>query len=197
MKHKRGSLKILIEEILRTDRPDTVEDLTRLVQKRRKDVSSERVVSIVESLKEEGRIELGVLLPWAETFFDYLKLWPENRSFYLVVMATFATILAIRVLPDTYPLVVFRWVVGAVFVLYLPGYTVIQALFPAEGELDDIVRFALSIGLSLGVTPLIGLLLNYTPWGIRLDPIVVSLSLFVMVLSLLGAYRKYKRLKWG
>jgi len=195
MKHKRGSLKILIEEILRTDRPDTVEDLTRLVQKRRKDVSSERVVSIVESLKEEGRIELGVLLPWAETFFDYLKLWPENRSFYLVVMATFATILAIRVLPDTYPLVVFRWVAGSIFVLYLPGYTMIQALFPAKEELDEIERFALSIGLSLAVTPLIGLLLNYTPWGIRLNPIVISLSLFVMALTILGAYRKYKRLK--
>jgi len=197
MKHNQGSLEILIEEILRTDRPDTVEDLIRLVQERRKDVSSERVVSIVESMKEEGRIELGVPLPKVETFFEYLKLSSENRWFHLVVMATFATLLAIYVLPDTYPIVVFRWVAGAVFLLYLPGYTVIRALFPAKEELDELVRFVLSIGLSLAVTPLVGLLLNYTPWGIRLDPIVVSLSLFVMVLSLLGAYRKYKRLKWG
>jgi len=194
MKHKQGSLKILIMEILRADRPDTVEDLTRLIQKRRKGVSSERVVSIVESLKEEGRIELG-LLPWAETFFEYLQSWPENRWFYLVIMATFATILTICILPDTYPLVVFRWVAGSIFVLYLPGYTMIQALFPAKEELDEIERFALSIGLSLAVTPLIGLLLNYTPWGIRLNPIVISLSLFVMALTILGAYRKYKRLK--
>jgi uncharacterized membrane protein len=44
-------------------------------------------------------------------------------------------------------------------------------------------RVALSLGLSLAVVPLIGLVLNYTPWGIRLTPILVSLALFIAVCS--------------
>lgn len=38
---------------------------------------------------------------------------------------------------------------------------------------------------------MIGLLLNYTPWGIRVDPIVVSLCLFTIAIGFVGVYRKY------
>ena len=112
--------------------------------------------------------------------------------FYLVALAALATFLAIYVLPSTYPLIVLRWIVGSIFVLFLPGYVTIQALFPEGKELDNIERFALTIGLSLAITPLIGLLLNYTPWGIRLDPIVAALSIFTLGIAITGTLRKYK-----
>ncbi len=35
----------------------------------------------------------------------------------------------------------------------------------------------------MAVVPLIGLVLNYTPWGIRLTPILMSLALFIAVCS--------------
>ena len=63
---------------------------------------------------------------------------------------------------------------GLLMVLFVPGYTLIAALFPKIGDLDGIERTALSFGLSIAVVPLIGLGLNYTPWGIRLIPVVVS-----------------------
>jgi uncharacterized membrane protein len=72
--------------------------------------------------------------------------------------------------------------VGLVMVLFLPGYALIAALFPRDDDLDGIERVALSFGLSIAVVPLIGLGLNYTPWGIRLTPVVVSLSIFTIVL---------------
>ncbi|MGB3943467.1 MAG: DUF1616 domain-containing protein, partial [Methanothrix sp.] len=56
--------------------------------------------------------------------------------------------------------------VGLVMVLFLPGYALIAALFPRDDDLDGIERVALSFGLSIAVVPLIGLGLNYTPWGI-------------------------------
>lgn len=43
-------------------------------------------------------------------------------------------------------------VVGSVFVLFLPGYSLIRALFGSR-ELDNIERFALSVGLSLALVP--------------------------------------------
>jgi uncharacterized membrane protein len=72
--------------------------------------------------------------------------------------------------------------VGLIMVLFLPGYALIAALFPRDDDLDGIERVALSFGLSIAVVPLIGLGLNYTPWGIRLTPVVVSLSIFTIAL---------------
>ncbi|KJR98053.1 MAG: hypothetical protein VR68_12105 [Peptococcaceae bacterium BRH_c4a] len=83
-----------------------------------------------------------------------------------------------------------RVALGLPFVLFFPGYTLIAALFPGREDLDGIERVALSFGLSIAVVPLIGLLLNYTPWGIRLYPILFSLNLFVLAMSVLGWYRR-------
>ena len=68
----------------------------------------------------------------------------------------------------------------------------ILALFPAYEDLDGIERIALSFGLSIAVTPLLGLILNYTPWGIRLYPILLTLSLFVMAMTAVAVYRRSK-----
>jgi len=75
-------------------------------------------------------------------------------------------------------------------VLFIPGYALIAALFPTDEDLDLIERIALSFGLSIAVVPLIGLGLNYTPWGIRLDPIVLSLSLFTIIMVLIAQGRR-------
>ena len=72
-------------------------------------------------------------------------------------------------------------------VLFLPGYSLIATLFPRRDDLDAIERIALSFGLSIAVTPLLGLALNYTPFGIRLLPILIVLSVFTISLAI-GAY---------
>lgn len=56
--------------------------------------------------------------------------------------------------------------------------------------IDGIERVALSFGLSIAVVPLIGLVLNFTPWGIRLVPIVVSLSAFILAATAVAAQRR-------
>ncbi|MFD1514128.1 DUF1616 domain-containing protein [Halomarina rubra] len=105
-----------------------------------------------------------------------------------------------------------RIALGLVFVLFAPGYAFIAALFPegATGLIDDkdakwdngdayeihegvdgIERLALSLGTSIAIVPLIGLVLNFTPLGIRLVPIVVSLSVFTLGVSIVGAVRRW------
>ena len=71
--------------------------------------------------------------------------------------------------------------------LFLPGYSLIAALFPRKDDLDAIERIALSFGLSIAITPLLGLALNYTPFGIRLSPVLIVLSIFTISLAI-GAY---------
>jgi len=79
---------------------------------------------------------------------------------------------------------------GLVMVLFVPGYTLIAALFPKKADLEGIERTALSFGLSIAVVPLIGLGLNYTPWGIRLTPVVVSLAIFTMAMAVAAYWRR-------
>jgi uncharacterized membrane protein len=101
--------------------------------------------------------------------------------------------LAAAVLSMYFPYVnetLLRVIFGVPLVLFIPGYALIATLFPAAKDIDGIERIALSFGLSIAVVPLIGLALNYTPWGIRLDPIVVSLSLFTLCMCLAAQYRR-------
>lgn len=151
-----------------------------------------------------------------------------------VNIAVFAPIL--RETPLRIPL-------GLVFVLFIPGYAFIAALFPEAGEspgersdtvndetgletgwieeqadtrstpsssvdtengddvalpassrngIDGIERVALSFGLSIAIVPLLGLVLNFTPWGIRLPPIMVSVTGFTLIATGIAAVRRWQ-----
>jgi uncharacterized membrane protein len=85
-----------------------------------------------------------------------------------------------------------RIALGLPFVLFSPGYTLVAALFPARDDLNGVERIAFSFGLSIAVVPLLGLILNYTPWGIRLYPILLTLLVFTTLLSVITIYRRNK-----
>ncbi|ASJ10297.1 hypothetical protein A3L12_02790 [Thermococcus sp. P6] len=113
----------------------------------------------------------------------------ELRDYWdLITIILLSIILDLLIL--LYPDNLFRKVLGLAFVLFFPGYAFITALFPERKELDNIERLALSFGLSIAIVPLIGLALNYTPWGIRLTPILVSLTAFNILFSIAGIYRR-------
>jgi hypothetical protein len=140
------------------------------------------------SLLEEKKVALTDPSPPASVF-DYFG--RSYSTWFWVTMAYLAaTVASIFLIPQYPPFVYVRYVFGAIAVLYFPGFTLIEALYPKKEDLDSLERLALSIGLSLALVPLVGLLLNYTPWGIRLDPIVVSLSLLGVGLALIAAVRK-------
>ena len=83
-----------------------------------------------------------------------------------------------------------RIVFGLLFILFFPGYTLMAALFPKNDRLDAIERVALSFVLSFAIVSLIVLVLNYTPWGIRLEPILICIVVFIVIASLIGMYRR-------
>jgi len=105
----------------------------------------------------------------------------------LVIALTLACILFVMVPPLNETPV--RIILGLLLVLFLPGYSLIAALFPGKDDLDGIERIALSFGLSIAVVPLLGLALNYTPFGIRLVPILVVLSAFTVSLAVIAGVR--------
>jgi len=85
-----------------------------------------------------------------------------------------------------------RLVLGLPFLLFFPGYTLIAALFPRKNQLDSIERVALSFVLSIAIVPLSGFILIYTAWGIRLYPIIISVTIFILATSLIAWFRRHR-----
>jgi uncharacterized membrane protein len=110
------------------------------------------------------------------------------KDLVIIALCTIASVLCIYLpILTTSPL---RIAFGLPMVLFIPGYALIAALFPEKDDIDGIERIALSFGLSIAVVPLIGLALNYTPWGIRLDPIVAALSIFTFAMLAVAYWRR-------
>lgn len=197
----RKDLPQAIIDIVREKKPETVANLISLVKERGH--SGPEILESIMKLQNTHKIrltkqpalaspELTSQLKTESTLA--LPLW-----FWLTVAVTLVTAILVFTVPDgLYPWVYARYVLGAVFVLWLPGYALIKALFPEEPyveasqrSLDPIERIALSIGLSLAITPIIGLLLNYTPWGIRLTPVTLSLLAFTLTSAMIAVAREH------
>ena len=115
---------------------------------------------------------------------------PKNIPKDLIVIAVWMLLAVLSIyvpfINETFIRVIFTVPV----ILLIPGYVLIAALFPEKKSIDGIERFALSVGLSIAVVPLIGLVLNYTPFGIRLNPIVISLVLFTIIMMFITIIRR-------
>ncbi len=122
-------------------------------------------------------------------FPSYLLSW-ESAWYWILVGYVVLTSLIVVLISDP-PFLYLRYALGSALVLYIPGAVLMEALYPSS-ELESLERFALSIGLSLAVVPLIGLFLNYTPWGIRLEPVLCSLVLFSLIIGFIAVVRKYR-----
>jgi uncharacterized membrane protein/LysM repeat protein len=105
----------------------------------------------------------------------------------LTVAWALGTVLVVLLLPSVEPL---RIAVGVPFVLLLPGYCLVAALYPRRDDLQLPERLALSSGLSIAAVVLISLALNYSPWGIRLEPILAFVALFIVLLAAVAALRR-------
>jgi len=113
-----------------------------------------------------------------------LRIKPENELAIVNILAIIL-IIVIAFVSSNVP----RIILGLPFILFIPGYTLLAALFPRRTDLRLTERVALSLGLSIAVVVLMGLMLNYT-WGLGVYPIVAALALFIFVTSAIAWYRR-------
>ncbi len=189
-----------VEEDIETREPNPLEEhflagsgleINELVAK----ISSEQRVDLVDTSRslyralEDGKLRLIDPSP-NRSLLDFFS--PVYSSwFWSVFCFVVLLIFSIYLIPNVYPLYYLRFAAAIIFILYVPGYTLIEALYPRRDELEKLERFALNVGLSIALVSLLGFVLNYSPWGIRLDPALISLSLLTLALALVGVYRKY------
>jgi len=197
-KNEDSVLTHTIIQLLKEKNPSSVQQLVNLVEEKTS-VSEQKIIECISQLQSEGKIILKEKITSPpRNFGTYLR---TNAYWYwITIILSITTALTVFMISeDACPIVYVRYVLGSVFVLYLPGFTFIKALFPTQvpiktssENLDSIERVALSVGMSIALVPLTGLFLNYTSWGIRTTPVTFSLLALTLIFATAAIIREHK-----
>jgi hypothetical protein len=164
---------------------DLVNDVAKL-----NDTSVEESCRSLIRTIDEGKMYLVDPNP-PKGFFTYI-FSIYNIWFWLILGSIALMVTSIYLIPPVYPFSSIRYCIGGIFLLILPGYVLMESLYPKVKTLNNIERFAFNIGMSLVIVPLVGLLLNYSLLGITLDNMFFSITLLILILSAIGVWRNYK-----
>ena len=195
----KDQIKDRIIQTVKKEEPETAKQLISLIQQTQ-GLPEREIAELLVELENENKIHFTKKEPpTPATVKEYV--FSSNAVWYWTTIALAAvTTVAVFTIPENaIPLVYLSSSLGIIFVLFLPGFTFIKALFPAKvpvktssENMDTIERITLSFGMSLVLVPIVGLILNYTPWGIRLTPITLSLLALTVVFATVAILREYQ-----
>jgi hypothetical protein len=122
----------------------------------------------------------------------------EATGWYWIMIAlTLVSSIAVLLIGEVGTLSYIRYVSASLLVLFLPGYALLRAISPSNAQtlgepnnMYSITRLSLSIVLSIAIVSVIGLILDFSPLGVTLDSLVLSLSLFTVIFSTIALFRE-------
>jgi len=184
---------------MKKQKPETAKQLISLIQQTQ-GLQEKEITKLLIELENENKIHFTKKEPPTpatvkENVFSSKAAWYWTT----IALAAVTTVAVFTIPENAVPLVYLRYALGIIFVLFLPGFAFIKAMFPAKvpvktssENMDTIERVALGFGMSLALVPIVGLILNYTPWGIRLTPITLSLLALTVVFATAAVLREYQ-----
>lgn len=86
---------------------------------------------------------------------------------------------------------IIRMGLGIAMLLFVPGYAIVSMLFPAKENVRGMWRAVLSFALSIAIVPMIGLFLNYTDWGVHLNPTLACVTILTLFCVLIANKRRH------
>lgn len=116
----------------------------------------------------------------------------SDRWFEIIVLFTLLTIAVVYFVPGDSALFPLRYLLGFVFVVFLPGYCLVNILFVGSNRIDPVETAVLSVALSFGIAGLVGLFLGLSPIGIGFTSSVLSLTLVALILAVIALVRRRK-----
>lgn len=189
---ERGELieKMVLDIMHRQNLTKMLEVVANL-KKLDKYLSTEEIHDAARRLERSGEINLSED-KISSSFFRNLADIEANAPFWIPIIACSILLFAAFVLPqDESGLTVMR-IASAAFLFVIPGY-VTTNVFIARNRLSYIERIAISVGLSLAIVAIVGIVLAYGIAGINLQAIVVSLTGINIIMAFLGSYQDFIR----
>ncbi len=195
-------IKELIKDVIlktaKEKHPKTKSHLVRLVQQ--KTNLSEEVLNLINQLEDEGKIQFNFKREKTSVSNERYFFNSESAWYWTIMAVAIATAITAFTIPqDLYPFVYIRNVLGVIFVLFLPGFAFVKALFPAKvpigtssESLDAIERVVLSVGVSMALASIIALILYYTPIGAGAVQYTLSLLIFTIIFATIGLIREHQ-----
>jgi hypothetical protein len=189
-------LNRMILQVISKDQPQSVKQLLTIL-KGCLSVKEEEIIKVVMSLQAQGIIKLQNPRIQPQSFASYLRT-REAVWYEITIASAVITCILIFIIPENvYPLTYLRNVFGIIFILLLPGYTLIKALYPVNtavepaGNLDSLERISLSFGVSITLVSIFGLLFNFSPWGLDLRVLILTLLVFTLAAGTSAIAREY------
>ena len=191
------SIEDLIIKTINEQNPQKTSQLVGLIKKTT-NLSENEIIEVLNQLKAENKIHFNIKSEDSISFGTYLFSFKSAWYWTIIAVALVTTLTVFTIPQDLYPLAYVRNVLGVIFVLFLPGYAFVKAVFQkkvpfktSSESFDNIERLVLSIALSIALTPMVGLILYYTPAGISLTPITLSLLVLTAVFATAAIAREY------
>jgi len=183
-------MRDLVAQMIKDHDPRTVGQLAALL-KAHGAFDEERFTETVKQMVRDGSLRLEKPKYPLGSFVGYLRT-PSVSSWFWSTIALTAVAVVLAISPSGFlPLDALRWCFGSVFLLFLPGYSCLQLLFTKPGEMRKSQRYILSVPVSLAILIILGLVLNYSNVGIRLDSLLETEGAVIVVLGVAAAIRLY------
>ena len=179
-----------ILESVATHKCYSVKDLVVELQHTcRKSMSIEEIQNAVKKLESEKKIVL--LRPGTEGhFLHYIMRSYNGLSLWLTTAATCLIMALVFLSPNISPWSYMRMITGAVFLLFIPGNALVQLLF-AHRNMEQTQQMVLSVGLSMALISIIGLMLKYTLSALTVESAVISIGMLSIILSAIANYSRF------
>jgi len=194
--NSNSDLTETIINVVKEKKPQSVEQLTTML-KETLDLEEKVILDSVLKLEAEGIIKLENQTPQSSSLATYLKTGRAIWFWTTIAAGAITVALVFTISENVYPWFYVRNVFGVIFVFFLPGYAFTKAIFPIDmpikastKDLETIERIALSFGTSIALVSLVGLLLFYSPLGLNLTSIVLSLLAFTLAAATAAVARE-------
>lgn len=190
MKNKEGNESIterLIIQIIKTKQPKSTEELVNFVHNE-SDLSKKEILDFIVDLKHLGKINFVTSkknTSESNYFFSSKSFW-----FWISIPLVILIGYSFFFYDETVFFVNLRYLTGLLLTFFLPGFCLSKALFP-RNEISTLIRFILSVAITMSLVILVGLALNYTDEGIIASSSVSILLTLTMVFGAVGFIRGY------
>ncbi len=121
--------------------------------------------------------------------------------YWATLLVGVATVTCVFAVPgNAIPFSYVRNVLGIVFVFLLPGFAFLKAVFPvgfphaSSENVGFIEQFGLSLGLSVALTPMVGLVLYYMPLGLGTPLVTLCVFAVTVLLATAGLVREARQM---